>query len=318
MPKIVLNDDEWEVLFDEPPSYFKVYVGVRRVMDYETMIAGQRSRLNEQAIKEMLEVPAKPGRKKYPKIERGEIRHILESLCRLGLLARRADLGKFIFELPKASGVSPSKRGTTKPTTNSETIGAAKQDDGESLENKGFSEKKHSRCNQSHDHSYNQRYNHPQSINNNINNINIINNINVIFEHWKSVMNHPRAKLDDTRKKAIKKALRLGYDVEQLQQAITGCSKTPFNMGDNDRGQVYDRLNLILRDADQIERFINNFHNPPTTGRGRDETNRRDRVGGKNERFSQWLDEARGKSRAVEGELADSKPGTRGIDFQEV
>jgi len=79
-----------------------------------------------------------------------------------------------------------------------------------------------------------------------------------VFGHWKTVLNHPTAKLDDKRRKAIGEALRIGYTVEQLQAAIDGCSRTPHNMGQNDRHTVYDDLGLILRSADHIDRFIRN------------------------------------------------------------
>lgn len=84
-----------------------------------------------------------------------------------------------------------------------------------------------------------------------------------IFEHWKTTMQHLNAKLDDKRKKIIRNALKSGYTVNQLCEAITGCSYTPHNIGDNDRGQRYDGLHVILRDADQIDRFIKNCHKPP-------------------------------------------------------
>jgi uncharacterized protein YqiB (DUF1249 family) len=34
-------------------------------------------------------------------------------------------------------------------------------------------------------------------------------------------------------------------------------------MGDNDRGQRYDGLHVILRNSDQIDRFIHNYQYPP-------------------------------------------------------
>jgi len=49
----------------------------------------------------------------------------------------------------------------------------------------------------------------------------------------------------------------------QLCDAISGCSVTPHNTSDNDRGQRYDGLHIILRDGDQIDRFIHNHYNPP-------------------------------------------------------
>ncbi len=79
-----------------------------------------------------------------------------------------------------------------------------------------------------------------------------------IFEHWQKTMNHPQAKFDGKRKRVIVKALELGFDVDKLKQAIDGCKNTSFNMGKNDRNQVYDDITLILRDAEHIERFMNN------------------------------------------------------------
>ena len=76
-------------------------------------------------------------------------------------------------------------------------------------------------------------------------------------------MAHPQAKLDPKREALIRKALNFGYNVEQLCQAITGCSITPHNTGQNDRGQRFDGLHVILRDSDQIDRFMHNYHYPP-------------------------------------------------------
>ncbi len=87
--------------------------------------------------------------------------------------------------------------------------------------------------------------------------------IQKIFEYWKKIMGHPTSKLDGKRKSIIRKALKFGYSEIELCEAIQGCSLTPHNIGDNDRGQRYDGLNLILRDADQIDRFIHNAQNPP-------------------------------------------------------
>lgn len=84
-----------------------------------------------------------------------------------------------------------------------------------------------------------------------------------IFEHWKLVMNHPNAHLDAKRNSLIAQALKWGYSLEQLCDAITGCSLTPHNIGENERGQRYDGLHIILRSADQIDRFIRNCHTPP-------------------------------------------------------
>jgi hypothetical protein len=83
-----------------------------------------------------------------------------------------------------------------------------------------------------------------------------------IFEAWKEKLKHPKAKLDVKRRALIEKALR-DYSDSDIIQAFDGCSKTPHNMGDNDRGEVYDGLHIILRDSEQIERFMRNSENPP-------------------------------------------------------
>ena len=84
-----------------------------------------------------------------------------------------------------------------------------------------------------------------------------------IFDHWKSTLGHDRAKLDQKRSKQITSALALGYSVEDLCNAITGCSLSPFHMGDNEKGQRYDTLDLILRNAEKIDQFIGFYRNPP-------------------------------------------------------
>ena len=85
--------------------------------------------------------------------------------------------------------------------------------------------------------------------------------IQEVFSHWQVTMNHPRAKLDTKRQNKVAQALKLGYSVEDLKQAINGCSMTPYNMGKNDNNQIYDDISLIFRDSDHIERFINNVGN---------------------------------------------------------
>ncbi len=70
-------------------------------------------------------------------------------------------------------------------------------------------------------------------------------------------MNSPRSVLDDKRRRLIAKALKT-YSPADVCKAIRGCSKTPHNMGQNERNTVYNGLDLILRDADHIERFMRN------------------------------------------------------------
>jgi hypothetical protein len=45
----------------------------------------------------------------------------------------------------------------------------------------------------------------------------------LVFEHWQRVMNKPRAKLGEKRRKAIAARLAEGYTVDELRSAVDGC-----------------------------------------------------------------------------------------------
>jgi hypothetical protein len=84
-----------------------------------------------------------------------------------------------------------------------------------------------------------------------------------VFDHWRTLLNHPTAKLDDKRRRTIRAALKAGYGVDQLLTAIDGCANSPWHMGKNDRQTVFDGLELILRDAAHIDKFIRLASTPP-------------------------------------------------------
>ena len=77
-----------------------------------------------------------------------------------------------------------------------------------------------------------------------------------IFDHWRKVMGHEKSILDQKRTKLIKHALSLGYSVSDLCTAIDGCKLSPYHQGQNDTKSKYDGLDLILRDADKIDKFM--------------------------------------------------------------
>ena len=77
-----------------------------------------------------------------------------------------------------------------------------------------------------------------------------------VFNHWQQAMNHPRAKLDDKRRKKIAARLKDGYTVDDLKAAVDGCKKSPHHMGQNDTRTVYDDIELICRDASHVDKFI--------------------------------------------------------------
>lgn len=89
-----------------------------------------------------------------------------------------------------------------------------------------------------------------------------------IFEYWQKTMNSPGSKLDTKRISLIRSALKMGYTPRQLCEAIKGCSRSPHHMGDNDRNTRYNGLNLILRNADFIDKFILLADGKATSGGG--------------------------------------------------
>jgi hypothetical protein len=83
----------------------------------------------------------------------------------------------------------------------------------------------------------------------------------VVFEHWKKTFNHPKAVLDSKRSKIIKAALKL-YSIETLCKSLTGYMHSKWHMGDNDRKTVFDGIDLLLRDAEHIDKGLEFFNNP--------------------------------------------------------
>lgn len=75
-----------------------------------------------------------------------------------------------------------------------------------------------------------------------------------VFAYWQKTMNSPGSKLDDKRRKAIANALKL-YEPRQVCEAILGCSRSAWHMGENDRHRKFNSLDLILRSADNIDKF---------------------------------------------------------------
>lgn len=77
-----------------------------------------------------------------------------------------------------------------------------------------------------------------------------------VFAHWVYMLgkNPKRCALGPDRRKVISKALGL-YDEDVLLLAIEGCAASAWHRGENERGDEYTDLTLILRDEAHIERF---------------------------------------------------------------
>jgi len=86
-----------------------------------------------------------------------------------------------------------------------------------------------------------------------------------VFAHYR--VYHPKAHPDpqpDSKEwRLVVARLKEGYAVETLKKAIDGCHLTPYNLGQNERGQKYLSLELILRNSSNVSRFMEAAFNPP-------------------------------------------------------
>ena len=81
----------------------------------------------------------------------------------------------------------------------------------------------------------------------------------LIFSYWKEVFKkNDSAKFTPKRLKAVTNRLKQGYTLNEIKQAIKGCSVTPHNMGENDNQKAFDCLELICRNGENVERFAGN------------------------------------------------------------
>ena len=78
-----------------------------------------------------------------------------------------------------------------------------------------------------------------------------------VFAYWQEQLNHPTAKLTPKRLQKINARLAEGYSEADLCRAVDGCKASPFHMGQNEHCTVYDQLELICRDGEHIEQFMN-------------------------------------------------------------
>lgn len=87
--------------------------------------------------------------------------------------------------------------------------------------------------------------------------------IDLIFQHWQEVHSHPEAKATEKRRRLISERLKT-YSLEDLREAISGYALSPFHRGDNEQRTKYDSLELILRDAEHVEKGMQFARSPPT------------------------------------------------------
>lgn len=81
-------------------------------------------------------------------------------------------------------------------------------------------------------------------------------NVERVFAHWVTFTGNPRAVLDRKREQRIRARLREGFTPDQLCRAITNARHDRFLMGENKESRVYNGMQTLLRDAEQVERLL--------------------------------------------------------------
>lgn len=77
-----------------------------------------------------------------------------------------------------------------------------------------------------------------------------------VFDYWKKVTNHPKAKLIESRIKRIRKRLGEGFTVQELCQCLDGWKRSQWHQGQNPTQTIYDKVDTIFRDGEQVETFM--------------------------------------------------------------
>jgi len=76
-----------------------------------------------------------------------------------------------------------------------------------------------------------------------------------IFDYWVQAMGAIKSIASKDRLSAISARLAEGFTPEDIREAIDGCARNPFNMGQNDTGTKYNDIKLICRSASKIEQY---------------------------------------------------------------
>lgn len=79
-----------------------------------------------------------------------------------------------------------------------------------------------------------------------------------VWNHWITVMRSTSKRkpvLDATRRQIIAAAIH-DYEIQGCKDAIDGCALSEFHMGRNKMNKRYDSVELIFRDSEHVEKFL--------------------------------------------------------------
>lgn len=75
-----------------------------------------------------------------------------------------------------------------------------------------------------------------------------------LFEFWRTTLGK-KALLSDERRAILAWAI-LNYGMETCEMAVKGCSMSDWHMGRNPNNVRYDSVELIFRNAEKVEWFV--------------------------------------------------------------
>ena len=81
--------------------------------------------------------------------------------------------------------------------------------------------------------------------------------IEQLFEYWRTTLNK-RALLSDERRAILAWAI-LNYGMATCEMAVKGCSLSDWHMGRNPNNVKYDSVELIFRNSEKVEWFVEKF-----------------------------------------------------------
>lgn len=103
-----------------------------------------------------------------------------------------------------------------------------------------------------------------------------------IFDFWVDRLGKTEHRLTPTRRKKIDSRLAEGFDPKEICEAIIGITHSPHHMGENTNGRggtgvIYDDLELICRNPENVEKFRDLYRQAKARGRKGADVNERRR-----------------------------------------
>jgi len=122
MANMLLSDPEWDFLAGESGDVLKLYVVLKRRMDFDTHIAGLKTRINETVLRDAYVIDPVQGRAKPKPITRQRYRSGIARLEKLGLLER---IGTLVFFFPQAPWPTFAQNSNNQKSGGQKTISCA-------------------------------------------------------------------------------------------------------------------------------------------------------------------------------------------------